>query len=578
MTSLPYSALPGRCTASLAPFGKGGDLHMIKKRGIGLLCGILMLSATACGGGDMPTSSIATDANRTETELLAPSDTESTGKADVQTSSLVSRTTATMTTTTTVVHKENVSVKKELSPLYGTEGTILNTNPDRGFRLEIAMDVEWVSTAGSYEKMKKEADAIIAEAVTDQESVKLAQSYLYLGGFNKGDITDRGLQAVEAYLDALHDRGMKAVLRFAYSTGQSAQDKEKDAPQEIILRHLQQLRPILEKKKAYIHVYQAGLIGAWGEWHSEAYPLDRTVILRNIMEVLVPVDMYVQVRLPEYKNLYPSNLAGYKRIGIHNDSVFGKIGTNNYGTGGLDAGTDQWQQLVKEAAYTPQDGELYWSYWNTDTGVFCDGFDALRQFSEHRFTSLSVLHGYLDSKDAENTTMGKWKKQILTEQWLQDNHILYDPSWFRDDKGKAISRSVFDYVRDYLGYRIQAREVQITGENTTGATVKITMPLVNYGLSAAFNLESGFAVLDSNNKVVTSVKAGNPAEWYSRSATNYEDDRLLTHNISASLKLPSSPGHYKIGFYIKNALGEGARLANSVEFVENINILHEFDL
>ena len=47
-------------------------------------------------------------------------------------------------------------MKKALSPLYGTEGTLLNTNPDRGFRLEIAMDVERVAKVGSYEKMKKE--------------------------------------------------------------------------------------------------------------------------------------------------------------------------------------------------------------------------------------------------------------------------------------------------------------------------------------------------------------------------------------------------------------------------------------
>ena len=43
-------------------------------------------------------------------------------------------------------------------------------------------------------------------------------------------------------------------------------------------------------------------------------------------------------------------------------------------------------------------------------------------------------------------------------------------------------------------------------------------------------------------------------------------------------RLPFSAGHYKIGFYVKNTLGEGARLANAVDFAENMNILHEFDL
>ena len=53
-------------------------------------------------------------------------------------------------------------------------------------------DVERVAKAGSYEKMKKEADSIISKAVTNQESVKLAQLYLYLSGFNKGNTRIKG--------------------------------------------------------------------------------------------------------------------------------------------------------------------------------------------------------------------------------------------------------------------------------------------------------------------------------------------------------------------------------------------------
>ena len=76
-------------------------------------------------------------------------------------------------------------MKKSFYPLYGVKSAVLNANPDRGFRWEIAMDVESISHAGSYEEMKNAAEDRINSAVTDREMVKLAQLYLYLSGFQR---------------------------------------------------------------------------------------------------------------------------------------------------------------------------------------------------------------------------------------------------------------------------------------------------------------------------------------------------------------------------------------------------------
>ncbi|MDD6034529.1 MAG: DUF4874 domain-containing protein [Oscillospiraceae bacterium] len=460
------------------------------------------------------------------------------------------------------------------SPLYGVRSALLSSNPDRGFRLEIVMDVKQISEAGSYEAMKQEADRRIVRAMAPQP-VQLAQLYLYLSGFNRGDIPPQGLTAIEACLDALREREMKALLRFAYCTGLSEKDRQNDAPQPVILRHMQQLRPVLERKKEIIHVCQAGMIGAWGEWHSEVWPLDRAVLLRSMVEELVPEDLYLQVRLPRYKNLYPADRPGYQRIGIHNDALFGRSAVNRFGTGGLDADTDQWRQLVREAARTPQDGELFWSNWNRQNDVYCDGYEALCELSEHRFTSLSILHGYLDSPEPETTTMGRWKRQPLTEDWLQSHRLIWDPAWFQDRDGSPVPRSVFDYVQDYLGYRLQARELQLMGDLRAGRTVQAALTLVNYGLSAPFNLESSLVLLNSRGEVVSSVPAGDPAQWHSRSPVCWEDDRLLTHTLTAPLQLPPVPGRYRLGFCLKNRMDQAARLANDLIFSEGINLLSE---
>ena len=102
--------------------------------------------------------------------------------------------------------------------------------------------------------------------------------------------------------------------------------------------------------------------------------------------------------------------------------------------------------------------------------------------------------------------------------------------------------------------------------------------LQNRGFAAAFNLESGFAILDSQNKVVSTVKCGNPAAWYNRNPDNYSDTKQLTHTLSAKMKLPGRAGRYKLAFYLKNSLNRYARVSIDAAVVNGYHILHEFDV
>ena len=96
------------------------------------------------------------------------------------------------------------------------------------------------------------------------EQITLAQVYFYLTGYRGGEIDEAGFQAMQIYFDTLRAHGLKALLRFAYSTDPGVNDATRR-----YAAHIEQLCPFLERNKAYIHVLQAGMIGAWGEWHSE---------------------------------------------------------------------------------------------------------------------------------------------------------------------------------------------------------------------------------------------------------------------------------------------------------------------
>lgn len=102
------------------------------------------------------------------------------------------------------------------------------------------------------------------------------------------------------------------------------------------------------------------------------------------------------------------------------------------------------------------------------------------------------------------------------------------------------------------------------------------MNLKNYGFSAAFNLKSGFAVLDENNNVISKVYAGTPSTWYCTDPDDYSDRTQLVHTVTASMSLPEKAGNYKLAFFMENTLGQSARLDNLIEYGNGFNILHIF--
>ena len=71
----------------------------------------------------------------------------------------------------------------------------------------------------------------------------------------------------------IREAGVKAIIRFAYNQGPYP-DSEPDASKAQILRHIEQLAPLLQNNADVIAWLEAGFIGAWGEWHTSTNGLD----------------------------------------------------------------------------------------------------------------------------------------------------------------------------------------------------------------------------------------------------------------------------------------------------------------
>lgn len=433
-------------------------------------------------------------------------------------------------------------------------------NPGRGFRLETAVDV-------LYEKdtPTKELNELSAKYVAD--SVSLSQSYFYLTYLIDKELSEENFRTMQAYFDELQKQGKKAVLRFAYERDFMGRSPVGPTGEQI-LAHLDQLKPFLEKNKDLILVVQAGMIGAWGEWHSSVQGLEnsketKAAVLEKLLSV-VPAERNVQVRLPEFKNLLKDKPELYKRLSFHDDFIV--IRPDRWDAD-MHEGTPKFDQIVAESPYLVVDGELPWGFWSVgadpdspSAGWIIDGLQVARRLFLQHYTSLSIIHNYkeqhpnkrFDENNPPEYSMVVWKKTMITEDSLLQHHMPVSDSYFRKKDGTKVKRNVFDYIRDHLGYRIELQSLQLPSKFVSGKENVLKLSLKNRGFATVFGEHPVYFVLIDDAGEVTEFPAdANPKNWqpFEPKDSTYTS---LTHTVDVSLELPASltAGTYKLGLWI----------------------------
>jgi len=191
-----------------------------------------------------------------------------------------------------------------------------------------------------------------------------------LDGFTNKPLTQTFLDNVQKDFDNAKAVGVKLILRFAYTIKtHSGSCPEKsicppygDAPKEIVLNHITQLKPLLQKNADVIACMQLGFFGIWGEnYYTDFFGdaskngkgklldknwRDRSDVLKALLNAL-PRERMIQVRIPQMKQRYvyganaPTNAAALTddeaftetdkaRIGFHNDCFLSS--PDDYGT------------------------------------------------------------------------------------------------------------------------------------------------------------------------------------------------------------------------------------------------------
>lgn len=482
-------------------------------------------------------------------------------------------------------------MKIDFKPSASDFDSALFTNPDRGFRLESYTNLSFVDPSVNIGNIKQWNAKFEAAANKVQSGIwakpKLDQVYCYLTEYRETEILPEVVfKNLREIFKALKQEEMKGVIRFAYQGSMTA--KEEQASDEIMLSHMKQLKPVLEEYKELIHTIEIGFLGSWGEWHSfpgftwEERLLKNDIhdgekIIKGVLD-MAPEGIYVQARYPGVKNLIDKDDPDYARIGYNNDAFFG------YRNEGSAWPYDEMnnaasRQAAEESLYVPMGGEFFWGkewqYKNVTAA------EAIKLFAFFHQNTFSVFHNSFEctpevagegegamwfASDREGD-MTKWIKTPITKNEINAYGAYVSDAWFEDKNGNAAQRNAFEYVRDHLGYRIEAKNLTVTGDIKAGKKIDLSMELVNYGFSAAFNMEGEFVVLDGNYEIVARASAGDPEGW-----NNIGE--LATHKADALIELPKEGGEYKIAYYLHNSAGEGAYFANSFDRIKGFNILY----
>jgi len=332
----------------------------------------------------------------------------------------------------------------------------------------------------------------------------------FLEEYIDGPIADSYLDVVRNNLQAIRQGGCKCIIRFAYTNSQDELPHE--ASKDIILQHIEQIKPILQEYADVIFVMEAGFIGTWGEWyyttHFTENPqtdeefAERRPVLDALLDAM-PKERMICVRTPKFKmRCYGWTLADTltraeaygstpkARLACHDDAFMADqtdMGTFNT--------IDQRQYWEAETRYTIYGGES------------CPpGNVAGCERTTNQMVNMHI--SYLNN-DYYRATINKWKKY-----------------------------GCYDTFKRLIGYRFEGREVMTTYKPKAGETLNVKLSLVNVGYSAPKNpRDIEFLLINTADAKdrYTVVPNTDPRFWFT--------DEMQT--IEAAFQ-PKKAGEYKL--------------------------------
>jgi hypothetical protein len=333
----------------------------------------------------------------------------------------------------------------------------------------------------------------------DYYKTRLFLYNLRLDNYRSSALPQSFLDALDARFAAGRTAGVKFILLPTYNYDSSAAD----APINIVLQHISQLKPILAKYADVLPYMKAGFIGAWGEWNSSTNGLDSDANRKIIKDALLantPSSMIVHFRQPDdFAKWFPNNPAGAAaaRIGFHNDCYMAN---------------------------------------STDAHTYNSLTDPMRDYTKTMTQTTSFGGETCDHPD--NATARMTCAQALSE------HAAYHLNWLNINYSANFingwkSGGCFDQISRTMGYRLQLDGLNHSSSASKGTAIAFNVNLRNTGWSRMFSKRPLVITLRNKSTGATITGSGGDLSTVASSAS-----AQITVNVSVPTSAAS--GDYDV--------------------------------
>lgn len=396
---------------------------------------------------------------------------------------------------------------------YTADNTTIFSNPERGF---ITMLEGHLTTSKPYAVKGKESTL---DNKISSECMSIILVHYYLDNFKTtATLPSTVLNAFDEDMAVLRSKGMKAIIRFSYTNSSDGND----AAWNIAKQHISQYKSHWQANADVIFCFQAGIVGAWGEWYytqhygnqSSTMNSSRRLVVDSLLAA-VPADRCIQLRTPKFKTGYVGSTqpltaaeaysgTAKARLGHHNDAFL--YDYDNMGTY-ADTATEK-PYLAQETLYVPLGGE-------TDI----TDLNLTKQWATYEKTTaeMSRLHWTFIQSGYAETTTNYWR-----------------------------NNGTFDELNRKMGYRYQLVKGTYSDQVAAGAKLSVNLQIKNVGYAPLYNERHAYIVLKNGNNTFPIRLASDPRTWLPNGVVT-----TINEQLTVPTNVPD--GTYQLYLYLPDA-------------------------
>lgn len=352
------------------------------------------------------------------------------------------------------------------------------------------------------------ANTALSEDADNNASASLILLEFNLKNYADRDLSHTALNQLDSALAAWQTNGNQLILRFLYDWDGKNLETEPDNLEQI-LRHMEQVAPVVNRYADCVYLMQGIFVGNWGEMNNSAWlsSENRSILIQTLSDLISP-DIFLSVRTPaQLRSIVqsakplgssqPFDGSLPARLGLFNDGMLGSGNdTGTYGDTAASASDYQSAWLRQDeldfqnelCRYVPNGGEV----------IIDNAFND----PETADASLEQMHVSYLNQAYDPAVLTKWKNSPYT-----GSNSVYS------------GLSFYDYVTCRLGYRYVIRD-SFLQLSPLANEAQFSVSIENTGFSVSYRSFDITLNLVSDSGEVTSVPLdADPRFWDSGSVS-----------------------------------------------------------